>query len=161
MEAAHAVKLTKQQDSQILQWATFRLGRELYGINVMQVREVLRYVEITPVPGTPDFVLGIINLRGNVVTVIDARRRLSLETAEVNDHTRIVIVEANNQVIGILVDSVAEVVNLKQSEVESTPHIGNDENSKFFQGVYNKNAELLILLELNALISMSMANDFY
>lgn len=161
MDSVAAAKSGKAQENQVLQWATFRLGRELYGINVMQVREVLRYVEITPVPGTPSFVLGIINLRGNVVTVIDACRRLSLDTSHVNDdNTRIVIIEASNQVIGMLVDSVAEVVNLRQSEIESTLHVGNDENSKFFQGVCNKNSELLILLELNSLITMSMCSDF-
>jgi len=102
----------------VLQWVTFRLQEETYGINVMQVQEVLRYTEIAPVPGSPDYVLGIINLRGNVVTVIDTRARFGLPPAEVSDNTRIVIIEAEKQVIGILVDSVAEVVYLKQSEIE-------------------------------------------
>ena len=65
-------------DDQVLQWVTYRLGDETYGINVMQVQEVLRYTEIAPVPGAPDYVLGIINLRGNVVTVIDTRARFGL-----------------------------------------------------------------------------------
>ena len=93
----------------ILQWVTFRLDNESYGINVMQVQEVLRYTEIAPVPGAPSYVLGIINLRGNVVTVIDTRQRFGLDPVEVSDNTRIVIIEADKQVVGILVDSVAEV----------------------------------------------------
>ena len=93
----------------ILQWVTFKLDNETYGINVMQVQEVLRYTEIAPVPGAPSYVLGIINLRGNVVTVIDTRQRFGLYNAEITDNSRIVIIEADKQVVGILVDSVAEV----------------------------------------------------
>src|SRR5690554_2923990 len=137
----------------VLQWVTFRLEDETYGINVMQVQEVLRYTEIAPVPGAPSYVLGIINLRGNVVTVIDTRQRFGLEPTEVTDNTRIVIIEADKQVVGILVDSVAEVVYLRQSEIETAPNVGNDESAKFIQGVCNKNGELLILVELDKMMT--------
>jgi purine-binding chemotaxis protein CheW len=137
----------------VLQWVTFRLQEETYGINVMQVQEVLRYTEIAPVPGSPDYVLGIINLRGNVVTVIDTRARFGLPPAEVNDNTRIVIIEAEKQVIGILVDSVAEVVYLKQSEIDNAPNVGTDESARFIQGVANREGELLILVDLNKLLN--------
>lgn len=144
---------SKSSDDPILQWVTFRLCGETYGINVMQVQEVLRYTEIAPVPGAPSYVLGIINLRGNVVTVIDTRHRFGLEPGEVNDNTRIVIIEADKHVVGILVDSVAEVVYLRQSEIETAPNVGNDDSAKFIQGVCHKNDELLILIELNKLLS--------
>ena len=119
----------------------------------MQVQEVLRYSEIAPVPGAPPYVLGIINLRGNVVTVIDTRLRFGLPTSDTTDQTRIVIIEAENQVVGILVDAVAEVVYLRQSEIETTPNVGNDESSKFIQGVCHKNDELLILVDLEKMMS--------
>ncbi len=144
---------TKSAEDPILQWVTFRLENESYGINVMQVQEVLRYTEIAPVPGAPPYVLGIINLRGNVVTVIDTRSRFALPNAETTDQTRIVIIEAENQVVGILVDAVAEVVYLRQSEIETTPNVGNDESAKFIQGVCHKNDELLILVDLEKLMS--------
>ncbi|MFC4656880.1 MULTISPECIES: chemotaxis protein CheW [Rheinheimera] len=137
----------------VLQWVTFKLQEETYGINVMQVQEVLRYTDIAPVPGSPDYVLGIINLRGNVVTVIDTRARFGLVGAEISDNTRIVIIEAERQVIGILVDSVAEVVYLKQSEIDTAPNVGTDESAKFIQGVSNREGELLILVDLNKLLS--------
>ena len=105
-------------DDPVLQWATFRLAGELYGVNVMQVQEVLRYTEITPVPGATDFILGIINLRGNVVTVLDTRDRFGMEAGDISDNSRIVIIEAGGQVVGMLVDSVADVVYLRQSEIE-------------------------------------------
>ena len=119
----------------------------------MQVQEVLRYTEIAPVPGAPSYVLGIINLRGNVVTVIDTRARFGLMGAEVTDNSRIVIIEAEKQVIGILVDSVAEVVYLRSSEIDSAPNIGTEESAKFIQGVSNRDGELLILVDLNKLLN--------
>ena len=140
-------------NDEILQWVTYRLGEETYGINVMQVQEVLRYTEIAPVPGAPDYVLGIINLRGNVVTVIDTRARFGLPPAEMTDNTRIVIIESDEQVVGILVDSVDEVVYLRSSEIDSAPNVGTEESAKFIQGVSNRDGELLILVDLNKLLS--------
>lgn len=142
-------EVEQQQDDPVIQWVTFRLGDENYGINVMQVQEVLRIPEIAPVPGAAVDVIGIINLRGNVVTVIDMRNRFGLMPKEPDDDSRIVIIESDGQVIGILVDSVAEVVDLKETEVESTPNAGNDEKAKYIQGVSSKNGNLLILVDLN------------
>ncbi|EGU49073.1 chemotaxis signal transduction protein [Vibrio ichthyoenteri ATCC 700023] len=142
-----------QSNDEVLQWVTFQLEEETYGINVMQVREVLRYTEIAPVPGAPDYVLGIINLRGNVVTVIDTRSRFGLMEGEITDNTRIIVIESEHQVIGILVDSVAEVVYLRSSEIDTTPSVGTDESAKFIQGVSNREGKLLILVDLNKLLS--------
>ncbi|GAB3520534.1 chemotaxis protein CheW [Photobacterium proteolyticum] len=154
MSQVSVAEIQKEDGSdQVLQWVTFQLEDETYGINVMQVREVLRYSEIAPVPGAPDYVLGIINLRGNVVTVIDTRSRFGLMPGEISDNTRIVIIEAEKQVIGILVDSVAEVVYLRSSEIDSTPSVGTEESAKFIQGVSNRDGELLILVDLNKLLS--------
>ncbi|CAK0748530.1 purine-binding chemotaxis protein CheW [Gammaproteobacteria bacterium] len=137
----------------VLRWVTFRLDNEAYGINVMQVQEVLRVTEIAPVPGAPDYVLGIINLRGNVVTVIDARRRFNLTSRDPDDASRIVIIEAEKQVVGILVDSVAEVVDLRASEIETAPNVGNEETSRYILGVSSRGDVLLILVDLNKLLS--------
>jgi purine-binding chemotaxis protein CheW len=138
---------------EVLQWVTYKLGEETYGINVMQVQEVLRHTEIAPVPGAPDYVLGIINLRGNVVTVIDTRSRFGLPSSDISDNTRIVIIESDEQVVGILVDSVAEVVYLRSSEIDSAPNVGTEESAKFIQGVSNRDGQLLILVDLNKLLN--------
>jgi purine-binding chemotaxis protein CheW len=143
----------KSSENEVLQRVTFQLENETYGINVMQVQEILRYSEIAAVPGAPDYVLGIINIRGNVVTVIDTRSRFGLMPAEITDNSRIVIIEAETQVIGILVDSVAEVVYLKKSEIEDAPNVGTEESSQFIQGVANRENGLLILVDLNKLLS--------
>ncbi|SHI10303.1 chemotaxis protein CheW [Ferrimonas marina] len=144
---------TGDKQDQVLQWVTFQLEQETYGINVMQVREVLRYSDIAPVPGAPSYVLGIINLRGNVVTVIDTRARFGLAEAPVTEQTRVVIIEAEDQVVGILVDSVAEVVYLNSSEIDTAPNVGNEESAKFIQGVCHRDDKLLILVDLEKLLS--------
>lgn len=151
-ERRNSSSKTGEKD-EVLQWVTFKLENEVYGINVMQVQEVLRYSEIAPVPGAPLYVLGIINLRGNVVTVIDTRARFGLEPRDVTDNTRVVVIESEKQVIGILVDSVAEVVYLKASEIDDAPNVGNDESAQFIQGVSNRDGELLILVDLDKLLS--------
>jgi purine-binding chemotaxis protein CheW len=135
------------------QWVTFMLDNEKYGINVMQVREVLRNIEIAPVPGAPSYVLGIINLRGNVVTVIDTRARFGLSTVEIHEESRIVIIETMDQTVGLLVDSIAEVADILKSQIEVTPNIGNDESSKYIQGVHSKEGELLILVAVEKVLS--------
>ena len=135
------------------QCVTFRLNEEIYGINVMLVQEVLRVTEIAPVPGAPSYVIGIINLRGNVVTVIDTRMRFGLPPQEMDDSTRIVIIESENQTVGIVVDSVSEVVDVYANEIETAPNVGNDETARYIEGVVSRSEELLILVDLNKLLS--------
>jgi len=148
------------ENDPIMQWVTFNLGDEKYGINVMQVQEVLRVSEIAPVPGAASYVLGILNLRGNVVTVIDTRARFGMISKELEDAARILIIESGDQVVGILVDCVSEVVYLRDSDVEATPNVGNEENSRFIQGVSNRDDELLILVDLNKLLNDEDSGGF-
>ncbi|MFQ5659258.1 MAG: chemotaxis protein CheW [Gammaproteobacteria bacterium] len=141
--------------NEILQWVTFQLGSEQYGVNVLQVQEVLKFTEITPVPGAPHYVLGIINLRGNVVTVIDSRLRFGLGQKQPDDATRIIFVEVKGHIIGMLVDSVAEVVSMRSSDIETSPTIGKEDNesSKYLQGVYSTDDKILILIDVEKLFS--------
>lgn len=148
------------ENDPVTQWVTFRLGDETYGVNVMQVQEVLRMTDIAPVPGSPDYVLGIINLRGNVVTVMDTRKRFGLMPVDADEATRIVIIEAEDQVVGILVDSVAEVVYLRQSDIEMAPNVGNEESSRYIQGVANRKEGLLIMVDLNRLLTDDEWKEF-
>jgi purine-binding chemotaxis protein CheW len=143
----------KAIDDPTQRWVTFHMDNETYGINVTQVREVLRITEIAPVPGAPDYVLGIINLRGNVVTVMDTRKRFNLPPTETTDSTRIVIIEVDSQEVGVMVDSVAEVVDIRQSAIESAPNVGSDDSSRYIQGVTSLEGNLLILIDLNKLLT--------
>lgn len=143
------------QDDQAMRLLVFRLEDEAYGVNVMHVQEVLRITEIAPVPGAPEYVLGIINLRGSVVTVIDTRLRFGLGAGETTDDSRIVVIESEQQVVGILVDSVAEVVDLRSSQIDAAPNVGNEESSRYIQGVATLGDMLLIVVDLNKLLTVS------
>jgi purine-binding chemotaxis protein CheW len=139
--------------SPLIQFVTFILMDEVYGINVMQVQEVLRVTEIAPVPGAPSYVLGIVNLRGNVVTVIDTRKRFGLPSVEVDEASRIIVIESEKQVVGILVDAVAEVVELGEDDIDMAPNVGTEESSRYIQGVATQEGKLLILVDLNKLLT--------
>ncbi len=140
-------------DGKVTQWVTFSLGDENYGVDVMRVQEVLPMTEIAPVPGAPPFVLGIINLRGNVVTVIDTRMRFGLAPRESDKASRIVVTETNDQIAGILVDSVAEVVEVGHQEIDTAPNVGNEESSRYIYGVVSRQDDLLILVDVNKLLT--------
>ncbi|TAL10833.1 MAG: chemotaxis protein CheW [Porticoccaceae bacterium] len=132
---------------------TFCLDDETYGINVLQVREVLRMTDIAPVPGAPDKVLGVINLRGSVVTVVDARKSFRMAARPVDEAARIIVVEVDEHVVGLSVDAVAEVLELTQSMVESAPNVGNEENSKYIDGVVNHPTGILILIDVRKMLN--------
>ncbi|MBK1727257.1 chemotaxis protein CheW [Halorhodospira neutriphila] len=142
-----------QAESPTSQWVTFRLGDEEYGIDVMQVQEVLPPSEIAPVPGAPSFVLGIINLRGKVVTVIDTRLRFGLEPREADHKSRIIVMEVGENVAGILVDGVDEVASVRAAEIETAPNVANEESARYIYGVVSRDDGLLILVDANKLLT--------
>lgn len=147
-------QVSEARSEVVSRWVTFQLESETYGIDVMQIREVLRSPEISPVPGAPSYVLGIINLRGNVVAIIDTRSRFGLPSKEeIDDASRILILEAGDYVVGFLVDSVSEVAELRNEKIESAPDTGSGEASRFINGLYNRKEGLLILLDASRLLS--------
>jgi purine-binding chemotaxis protein CheW len=137
----------------IQRWVTFHLDGETYGVDVLQVQEVLRVGDIVPIPGTRDDVLGVINLRGRVVTVIDARRSFGLPSHQPDSQARILIVETQGQVVGLLVDSVSEVIGLAADEVETAPEAGNMPGARYLQGVAHRRGELVIGVDLGRLLA--------
>lgn len=137
----------------VSRWVTYTLDNETYGIDVMQIREVLRAPEISPVPGAPSYVLGIINLRGNVVAIIDTRSRFGLPAREVDDASRVIVLEAGDYVVGFLVDSVSEVAELHSSDIEPAPDTGSGDSAKFISGLCNRKNGLLILIDSDKLLS--------
>lgn len=129
-------------------WVTFGLEGETYGVNVMHVREVLRLVDVTPVPSAPAYILGIINLRGNVVTVIDARSRFGLPPREPTEASRILVLEADSEVVGFLVDNISEVSDIKPDQIEVAPHLSKEQASNYILGIANSENNLVILVDL-------------
>ena len=135
-----------------LQMVIFRLANEEYALPITKVQEINRLVPITKMPQTPSFVEGIINLRGRIIPVLDMRKRFQLEAGAYNDDTRIIIVEVSGQTIGVIVDAVAEVIRLSQSDIEPPPP-SFVLDAKYIQGVGKVEGRLLILLEIDSIIT--------
>lgn len=137
---------------QELQLVIFRLAKEEYGLPITKVQEINRLVPITKLPQTPDFMEGIINLRGRIIPVVDLRKRFQIEVSDYNDDTRIIIVEVSGQTVGVIVDAVAEVVRMSTANVEPPPP-AFILDAKYIQGVGKFNGRLLILLEIDKILT--------
>jgi purine-binding chemotaxis protein CheW len=132
------------------QIATFHIAKELFGIGIHRIKEIVRYPEITHVPRSPDYLKGLTNLRGNVLPVLDARVRLNLPVGEVTDRTRVLVLDVNGSLIGVIVDSVKGVASLENVRVETPPPIlSSGIDSKFIRNVIYAKADEGITLELN------------
>lgn len=147
------VRGSAQDASEVIQLVGFCLGDEEFGVNINEVHEINRTMEITPVPRTPDFIEGVINLRGKVIPVINMRKRFSLPFAEKTNQTRIVIVEMEGKIVGMLVDSVTEVLRIASSTIEPPPDILSGIDNENIQGVAKLENRLLILLDLAKVLS--------
>ena len=136
------------------QWLTFRLGKETYGLEILQVRELISYPEsITRVPRLPLFLLGMINLRGMVLPIMDLRKRFEMAEYETGPFTVIIIVQIKSKVIGVVVDSVVDVVNLQQDNLLEAPEESTELDFKFVKGLANLRGEMVILLNLEQLLA--------
>ncbi len=132
----------------------FALGDEKYGVDISQVREIIRPTKITKIPNAPDFVEGVINLRGQITTIINLRKRFGLPPKEIDNDTRIIVVEYNDAVIGMMVDTVNEVKYLSKDDIEPLPNIVTSRSeAKFLKGVGKLTDGLLILIDLNKVLS--------
>lgn len=141
------------------QYLTFKLADEIFAIDVEKVREILDYTEATKVPGTPEYMQGVINVRGNVVPVVDMRLKFGLKATEKTVDTCIVvmeiIVEEDSTVLGALVDSVQEVFELEANQIEPPPRIGTRWRMEFIKGLGKRNNELMIILDIDRVFSFS------
>lgn len=139
------------------QYLTFRLARESFAVDVAKVREILDFVAITKVPQTPDFMRGVINLRGSVVPVVDMKLKFGMEPTEKTVNTCIivleVIIENETTIVGALADSVQEVVELDPSQIEPPPRIGMKLNIDFIEGMGKLNNEFVIILNADKIFS--------
>ena len=135
-------------------WISFYLGEERYAIEVIRVREILRINNIVPVPGAQDYVIGITNIRGNVVTVIDGRSRMNLAAKPLTDLSRIIVLEYIDEVVGIVVDSVADVVDLPASAIDANPKMNAHEGNKYIKGVASDNNDLIIIINVDKFLGI-------
>lgn len=148
----------REQDGELLHIVSFRVGSEEFGVDILQVREIIRMTGITRVPNAPEFVEGVINLRGRVVPVLELRRKLGMPHLEPDKNTRIVIVELENKTVGFIVDAVSEVLRIPRSVVEPPPSIAAGINAEFITAVGKLEDRLLILLDLKKTLSLPEAD---
>jgi purine-binding chemotaxis protein CheW len=138
-------------------YLTFRLEKELFAIDVVQVREVLDLCNITKVPRAPSFLKGVINVRGSVVPVVDLRLKFGIDTAEKTMDTRIVVMEilmdGEKIILGAMADSVHEVVELEPNQIEDPPSLGSRWRSEFIQGIGKRGEEFIIIIDINRIFT--------
>ncbi|TYL47590.1 chemotaxis protein CheW [Marinomonas sp. IMCC 4694] len=152
-------------DDDVLQLLTFMLDDEIYGADITQVQEVLEYRRITPVPRTPSFMLGVINLRGKVVPVLDLRQQFGMAVSELTVNTCIVIIDIeleNEKVsLGLLTDAVKEVIELTHDDISPAPRIGSRIDTRFISGMGHHNEEFIIILNLARVLADEELGDVF
>jgi purine-binding chemotaxis protein CheW len=142
------------------QLVIFKLGDEEFGVDILQVKEIEKLEqEVTRVPKSPKFVEGVINLRGEIVPIVDLRKRFGLSVRQISPDTRVIIVEINENMIGMIVDQVAEVIRVNVSDLMPTPEITKTVDSYFINGVAKVNDRLVVLLNLERTLSNDEARE--
>lgn len=132
---------------------TFALVKEVYGVEILKVKEIIGLIDITTVPQTPGYMKGVINLRGKVIPIISLRLKFSMSEAEYTQETCIIVVEVRNSLIGIIVDSVSEVLYIKGEEIEDAPSFGQEIDTSFIMGLGKTKGKLIILLDIENVLS--------
>lgn len=145
-------KPTDARDDDLIQLVTFRIGEEEFGVDILAVQEIIRMMQITMVPRAPEFIEGVINLRGKVIPVINMRTRFNKPTLDQDSNTRIVVMELENKIVGFLVDGVSEVLRIPESTVEDPPPVVAGIGAEYIRGIGKLDNRLLILLNLDNLL---------
>lgn len=154
MAAATPGFTTEQSRAELLQLVGFHIGGEEFGLDILAVQEIIRSQQLTRVPNSPDFIDGVINLRGKVIPVVGLRKRFGLGAHDADKQTRIIVAEVNGSILGFVVDSVSEVLRIPVSTVEPPPRFGKVQR-EYVSGVGKLDDRLLILLDLQNLMSES------
>jgi purine-binding chemotaxis protein CheW len=146
-------------------YLTFTLDRGEYGIGILKIKEIIGMMPVTAVPQTPEYVKGVINLRGKVIPVVDLRLRFGMDSIEYNERTCIIVVEikgqSGNVLIGTVVDSVSEVLNIKGADIEDTPTFGSKLNTDYILGMAKMEGGVKILLDIDRVLSSQEMEDLY
>ena len=148
-------------EEETYRWVTFTLGNEIYGVDVMKVQEVQRMTDIAPVPGAPPFVLGIFNLRGTVVTVLDAEMRFGLAPRPVSETTRIMIIEVDDSVVGVKVDAVSDVAEVPVSKIHASPTVNAQVDQRYIDAVAHHDDALIIIVNTDKLLRADEPGDLF
>jgi len=150
---------TLRKDAKSSQVVSFRLGEEEYGVDIMTVQEIILFGLITQVPEVPEHVLGVINLRGNVIPILNLRRRFGMPDQAPEDATRIVVMNLNGRTVGVVVDGVNEVLRLAEDEISPTPPSLSGAGKDYITGLARRGERLLILLDMARLLGGGELGD--
>ena len=140
------------EDTQKDKYLSFRMGVEDYGIEIRHIIEIIVLQEITKVPDMPDFIIGVINLRGNVISVMDIRKRFNLESREYDERTCIIVVQINEISVGLIVDTVNEVIDLPEKQIDPPPKTHSGIRSNYIQGMGKVGNNVKILLDIEKIL---------
>ncbi len=144
------------------QYLTFMLGGEEYGINILSVQEIKGWAPSTPIPNLPEHILGVMNLRGTLVPIIDVRIRFEFEKVEYGPMTVVIVVKIKGaereRTVGIVVDAVSEVYNVNQDDIETAPDMGNAINTEFIRGLASVGDKMVILLNIDELLDTEISD---
>ncbi len=151
MEAS-TVQLSESRNSGLNKYLTFVLGEEEYGLDILKVKEIIGLMEITKVPRMPDFVRGVINLRGRIIPVIDLRRKFGMPEQEDTRETCIVVVDLDGMNMGAVVDRVSEVLDLVSEDIEDTPEFGASLDTEFITGMGKSGDRVIMLLDIGKVL---------
>ncbi len=132
---------------------TFNLAEELYGVDILKVQEIKGYTKVTKIPNTPDYLKGVLNLRGSIVPIIDLRMKFGMGMTEPTSFTVIVVVNVRNRVMGFLVDAVSDVLDLNAKDIQPPPELGSSVDITFVAGIGNSNGCLVTLLNIDRVLT--------
>ncbi len=135
------------------QFLTFLLGAEQYGVEILKVQEIRGYSLVTPIPNTPSYIKGVMNLRGTVVPVIDLRVKFSMGSQEYGKFTVIIVVTMGEKVVGLVVDAVSDVLDIPASEMRAAPELGERVDTRFISGMAAVGDRMTVLLDIDRLLS--------
>ena len=144
-----------QRGAKSLQFATFYLGSELFGINILQVQEILRNQTITPVPLADDFILGLIGLRGQIVTAIDLKRRLGMQLDDGSEAAHQIVVTASDSIASLQVDRIGDVLEIDAQQLQPAPDSLKDIDTRFLEGVTMLKQDILAVLNISAVLEVN------
>ena len=153
MANASATAVAEQAATRGGKYLTFFLGDQEYGLEILKVREIIGMVPITPVPRTPEFIKGVINLRGKVIPVIDLRAKFTMAGVAQTEETCIIVVDVNSTEMGIVVDKVSEVQNIAEADISDAPSFGVEVDTNFILGIGKQKGKVTVLLDITLVLS--------
>ncbi|MDD4833971.1 MAG: chemotaxis protein CheW [Lutispora sp.] len=136
------------------QFVVFKLGKEEYGVDIMQVKEIVSYKEPVKVPNTPNFIEGIINLRSEIKPIVNLKKRFNIHGESINEETRIIVMNIDSKQVGFIVDDASEVITISDDNIEAAPDIIAGVDRRYITGIGKVNDRILILLDLDKLFSV-------